>query len=66
MFVKTRKVSLAVEDKVLFRSYRIILKKSGTRIPRVELEEIGPSIDWVLRRSQLASDDLFKTACKQV
>lgn len=56
----------AVENKVLFRSYRIILKKSGTRIPRVELEEIGPSIDWVLRRSQLASDDLFKTACKQV
>jgi len=56
----------AVEKKVLFRSYRIILKKSGTRIPRVELEEIGPSIDWVLRRSQLASDDLFKTACKQV
>jgi len=56
----------AVENKVLFRSYRIILKKSGTRIPRVELEEIGPSIDWVMRRSQLASDDLFKTACKQV
>jgi hypothetical protein len=56
----------AVENKVLLRSYRIILKKSGTRIPRVELEEIGPSVDWVLRRSQLASDDLFKTACKQV
>ena len=47
-------------------SYRIVLKKFGTRIPRVELEEIGPRIDWVLRRSQLASDDLFKTACKQV
>jgi len=56
----------AVENKVLFRSYKISLKKSGTRIPRVELEEIGPSVDWVVRRSQLASDDLFKTACKQV
>ena len=44
----------------------IIIKKSGTRIPMLELEKIGPSIDWVLRRSQLASDDLFKTACKQV
>jgi ribosome production factor 2 len=33
----------AVENKVLLRSYRIILKKSGTRIPRVELKEIGPS-----------------------
>jgi len=56
----------AVDNKVLLRSYRIILKKSGTRIPRVELEEIGPSVDWVVRRSKLASDDLFKTACKQV
>jgi len=56
----------AVEKKVLFRSYRILLKKSGTRIPRVELEEIGPSIDWTVRRNQFASEDLFKTACKQV
>ena len=32
----------------------------------MELEEIGPSLDLVLRRTQLASDDLFKTACKQV
>merc|ERR1711915_220158 len=56
----------AVEKKVLFRSYRILLKKSGTRIPRVELEEIGPSIDWTVRRNQFASEDLFKAACKQV
>eukprot|EP00092_Neocalanus_flemingeri_P029855 GFUD01032413.1.p1 GENE.GFUD01032413.1~~GFUD01032413.1.p1 ORF type:complete len:324 (-),score=99.84 GFUD01032413.1:89-1060(-) len=56
----------AVDSKVLMRSYKIILKKSGTRLPRVELEEIGPSIDWVVRRSQLASEDLFKTACKQI
>jgi len=56
----------AVEGKVLMRSYRIQLKKSGTRLPRVELEEIGPSLDWVVRRSQLASEDLFTTACKQV
>jgi len=56
----------SVDNKVLLRSYRIILKKSGTRLPRVELEEIGPSVDWVVRRSQLASEDLFKTACKRV
>ena len=56
----------AVEKKVLFRSYRILLKKSGTRVPRVELEEIGPRIDWTVRRNQFASEDLFKTACKQV
>jgi hypothetical protein len=28
------------------RSYKIGLKKSGGRIPRIELEEIGPSVDW--------------------
>jgi len=56
----------AVENKVLMRSYRINLQKSGTKYPRVEMEEIGPSFDLVLRRTQLASEDLFKTACKQV
>jgi len=56
----------AVDNKVLLRSYRIDLHKSGTKYPRVELEEIGPSLDLVLRRTQLASEDLFKTACKQV
>jgi len=56
----------AVENKVLFRSYRILMQKSASRLPRVELEEIGPRIDWVVRRNQLASDDLFKEACRQV
>lgn len=51
---------------VHLRSYKIILKKSGTRIPRIELEEMGPRMDLVLRRTHLASDDLFSTACKQV
>ncbi|GBP82665.1 Ribosome production factor 2 homolog [Eumeta japonica] len=53
------------EDSIIYlRSYRIILKKSGQRTPRIELEEIGPAIDFKLRRTKLASDDLFKQACK--
>jgi len=56
----------ATDNKVLFRSFKIVLQKSASRIPRVELQEIGPRIDWIVRRSQLASDDLFKEACKQV
>jgi len=56
----------ALDQKVFVRSYRVVLKKSGGRIPRVELEEIGPSLDLSLRRAHLASDDLFKTACRQV
>ncbi|XP_033227493.1 ribosome production factor 2 homolog [Belonocnema kinseyi] len=55
----------ARDNKILFRSFRIFLKKSGTRIPRIELEEIGPRADLSVRRSRLASDDLFKQSCKR-
>ncbi|XP_066949549.1 ribosome production factor 2 homolog [Macrobrachium rosenbergii] len=55
----------AIEGNVLIRSYKILLKKSGTKIPRVELEEIGPSMTLLLRRSRYASDDLMKRACRQ-
>ncbi|KAL2726275.1 ribosome production factor 2 [Vespula maculifrons] len=55
----------ADENKIYIRSYRILLKKSDSRIPRIELEEIGPSIDLVCRRTKLASADHFKQACKK-
>jgi len=56
------------EPLILFffvKSGRIQLKKSGTRVPRVELEEVGPSADLVLRRTKIASDDLYRRAKKQ-
>jgi len=55
----------AVDNKIYMRSYRIILKKSGEKTPYAELEEIGPSADLVLRRTKLASKDLFKSSCKK-
>ena len=55
----------AIDNKILVRSYRILLKKSDCRIPRIELEEIGPRADLVCRRTKLASEDLFKQACKK-
>ncbi|XP_032666507.1 ribosome production factor 2 homolog [Odontomachus brunneus] len=55
----------AVENKILLRSYRILLKKSDTKIPRIELEEIGPRADLLCRRNKFASEDLFKQACKK-
>ena len=42
-----------------------MFKKSGTKTPRVEVAEIGPSIDLIVRRTSLASDDLYKEACRQ-
>jgi len=44
---------------------RIILKKSGSRTPRVELEDMGPSIDLSVRRKKLSSDDLYKRSLKK-
>lgn len=55
----------AAEGKLYIRSYRVLLKKSGARTPRIELEEIGPSLDLVVRRTKLASDDLYKRACRK-
>jgi len=55
----------AADGKIFFRSYRAKLKKSGLKTPRVELEEIGPSFDFVVRRTHLADDSLYKQSLKQ-
>ncbi|KAJ6660253.1 hypothetical protein lerEdw1_017953 [Lerista edwardsae] len=55
----------AVDDQIYMRSYKVLLKKSGCKIPRIELEDMGPSLDLVIRRTHLASDDLFKLSLKQ-
>jgi len=56
---------LSDDENIYLRSYRVLLKKSGCRTPRIELEEIGPNLNLVLRRSKVASDDLYKIANKQ-
>ena len=52
------------EGKVAFRHYSVTYKKSGGRVPRVELEEVGPHFDMELRRTRPASAELQKEACK--
>jgi hypothetical protein len=49
---------------VHFRVYTVQLMKSGQRIPRVELQEMGPSIDFTLRRKVFANDDMMKQATR--
>jgi len=56
---------VAVDNKIYMRGYKINLLKSGQKTPYVELEEMGPAADLVLRRVKLASADLFKSACKK-
>ena len=55
----------ASEGKIFVRAYSVRLKKSGQKIPNVELANMGPFWDLTVRRTQLASDDLWKTALRQ-
>eukprot|EP00293_Proteomonas_sulcata_P006859 CAMPEP_0184323534 /NCGR_PEP_ID=MMETSP1049-20130417/130805_1 /TAXON_ID=77928 /ORGANISM="Proteomonas sulcata, Strain CCMP704" /LENGTH=202 /DNA_ID=CAMNT_0026645065 /DNA_START=1 /DNA_END=609 /DNA_ORIENTATION=+ len=50
--------------KIAFRHYGIALKKSGGKVPRIELEELGPSFDMELRRERLPAAELAKEANK--
>jgi len=52
-------------DEITLRVYRSQLKKSGTDMPRVELIEMGPRIDFGVDRKKLASEDLLKSAMKK-
>lgn len=58
-------VCTLIDGKIYLRTYIVNFKKSGTKIPNVHLEEMGPHFDLTLRRNQLASDDMWKVACKQ-
>ncbi|CAA6663522.1 unnamed protein product [Spirodela intermedia] len=49
---------------VLFTHCAIRLKRSGTTIPRIELVEVGPSMDLVVRRHRLPNPSLQKEAMK--
>lgn len=57
--------STEYDKMVYFRVYQIRLKKSGKKQPRVELEEMGPSFDFKIRRVQTAQEDMMKNALKQ-
>ena len=47
---------------VMFRQYAIKYKKSGTRLPLIALEEMGPSFDFTVGRHREAPPDLKREA----
>jgi len=61
-------ISLSVgprPDTILWKQYFVHLKKSGSHIPRAELEEIGPSMTLVIRREFLAAPGLKSRSLEQ-
>lgn len=55
----------SILPKVHIRTYTTKLLASGTRIPRVELTPMGPSLDLTLRRHQPADPEMLKQAMKR-
>jgi ribosome production factor 2 len=53
------------DGRVYCRVYTVSYKRSGTRIPDVELLPMGPFLDLSVRRSHLAAADMWNAANKQ-
>eukprot|EP00193_Tetraselmis_chui_P009408 CAMPEP_0177768912 /NCGR_PEP_ID=MMETSP0491_2-20121128/9999_1 /TAXON_ID=63592 /ORGANISM="Tetraselmis chuii, Strain PLY429" /LENGTH=322 /DNA_ID=CAMNT_0019285801 /DNA_START=188 /DNA_END=1156 /DNA_ORIENTATION=+ len=54
----------AASGRILFRVYAVGLKKSGTRVPKVELTQAGPSLDLSIRRTRAPPPDVEREAMK--
>ncbi|KAL9274563.1 Ribosome production factor 2-like protein [Drosera capensis] len=52
-------------NRVFLTHCAVRLKKSGTTIPRIELVEVGPSMDLVVRRHRLPNEAVEKAAKKK-
>ena len=59
-------VCTAISSKnVVLTQCALRLKKSGTVVPRMELVEVGPSMDLVVRRHRLPNESLRKEAMRE-
>ena len=66
-------ISFAASEEILedgkreivhIRCWKIVTKRSGQRLPRVEVEEMGPRIDFRLGRVKHADEEITKVALK--
>lgn len=51
--------------KIHLRAYLIKTKRSGQKLPRVEVEEMGPRFDFTVGRERFADADMLKDALKK-
>ncbi|MDI1491392.1 MAG: rRNA-binding ribosome biosynthesis protein rpf2 [Ramalina farinacea] len=57
--------SSGTKPQIQMRVWRLVTKRSGTKIPKVEVEEIGPRIDFRVGRSRTADGGVMKEALKR-
>ncbi|KAI9360384.1 Brix domain-containing protein [Zopfochytrium polystomum] len=59
-------VSVSVDDKAVIhlRSYMVTMLRSGSKLPRVELEDCGPSVEMIVRRTRFGDEAVYKLATK--
>lgn len=53
------------DNKIYCRVYNIQYFKSGSRVPNIELFPMGPFMNITIRRTQLATNDMWNEANKQ-
>ena len=53
------------QPEIRIRCYLVKTKRSGGRLPRVELEEMGPRVDFRVGRVKMADENLWKEAMKK-
>lgn len=53
------------KSKIFFRHYGVIMKKSGSKYPKPELQLVGPSMDLTIRRVKSAPEEVQKKANQQ-
>ena len=53
------------QPQIHVRTYLIKTKRSGQRLPRVEVEEMGPRVDFRVGRIKQADDGMMKEAMKR-
>ena len=51
---------------IFMRCWRILTKRSGQKLPRVEVEEMGPRIDFRVGRVREAEQGVWKVAMRRV
>ena len=51
-------------NRVFLTHCALRMKKSGSIVPRMELVEVGPSMDFVVRRHRLPNESIRKEAMK--